>query len=156
MRTRWRMESDSRLTTTSKRSAVTPSGRERPGWRQVVDGAQVAHSLEAGVAEGGHHRLVGVALREGQLVHQAVGQPRHVGEDDGWAWPPAALVVVVTHRGVATRTASGTVGTQPPVACSPAGTEDPGRRVISPVRIFSCSVRMACRSVSGDGGQPGA
>ena len=30
------------------------------------------------------------------------------------------------------------------------------RRVISPVRIFSCRVSTACSSVSGLGGQPGA
>ena len=123
---------------------------------QVVDGAQVGAHLEAGVAEGGHHLLVGVAVREGELVDQSVGQARHLGEDDSWASPPGRSSVRLAHRGVATRTASGTVGTQPPVACSPAGTERPGRRVISPVRIFSCSVRMACSSVSGDGGQPGA
>ena len=31
-----------------------------------------------------------------------------------------------------------------------------GRRVIAPVRIFSCRVRMAWRRVSGAGGHPGA
>ena len=123
---------------------------------QVVDGAQVAAHLEAGLAEGGHHLLVGLARRKGELIDQAVGQPRHLGEDTGRGGHRRGRRGRPAHRGVATRTASGTVGTQPPVACSPAGTEDPGRRVISPVRIFSCSVRMACRSVSGDGGQPGA
>src|SRR5580700_7171049 len=122
---------------------------------QVVDGTQVGARLEASVAEGGRHRLVGLAGREGELVHQSVVQARHIREDDR-ARRRGSARGALAHRGVATRTASGTVGTQPPVACSPAGTELPGRRVISPVRIFSCSVRMACSNVSGDGGQPGA
>ena len=123
---------------------------------QVVDRAQIRAHLEPGVAERGDHGSVGVAAGEGQLVDQPVRQTGHLGQDARWCRRRYGGRSGVAHRGVATRTASGTAGTQPPVACSPAGTELPGRRVISPVRIFSCSVRMACRRVSGDGGQPGA
>jgi len=61
------------------------------------------------------------------------------------------------HFGVATCSASDTSGVHPSLMSS--GTTASGswgRRVISPVRIFSWRVRMACSSVSGEGGHPGA
>ena len=131
-------------------------GQRPPRVRQVVHRAEVGARLEAAEPEGLDHLGVAVAVREGQLVHQAVGQARHVGQDGRRRRRRGLCRTRVAHRGVATRTALGTVGTQPPVACSPTGMLVPGRRVISPVRIFSCRVKMACSNVSGEGGQPGA
>ena len=93
---------------------------------QVVHRTEVGAGLEAGVAEGGHHEPVGVAAGKGQLVDQAVGQARHLGENVRGRHRRSGSRGGVAHRGVATRTASGTVGVQPPVACSPAGTRRAG------------------------------
>ena len=130
-------------------------GQGAAGVSEVVDRAEIGAHFEAGTAERRHHAVVRVAAGEGQLVDEAVRQPGHLRQHLVRGCRGGSRGCFA-HRGVATRTASGTLGTQPPVACSPTGTELPGRRVISPVRIFSWSVRTACSNVSGDGGHPGA
>ncbi len=138
----------SRLTTTSKRVAADPLGQAARAVAEVVDAAEVGAELEAGVLERGDLRAVLLARREHRHVGGAAGLGHDAGEGHG---------CFAGHVGVPSLTVTGTSGVHglsgDPLGVTGAGSS---RRSSSPVRIFSCSVRMACISVSGLGGQPGA
>ena len=74
-------------------------------------------------------------------------------DEDGWGGQGRKG----DHFGVPILTATGTSGVQiPPAASRWVGVPSCRRFIISPVRICSCSVKIACINVSGLGGQPGA
>src|SRR5437763_5451229 len=103
-------------------------GRKRaPAMAEVVDSAHVDAHLETLVLEPGNDLQIVVTRR----VDDLAGGRRH-------------------QRGVPTCTGTGCS------TCSSApAPEARRRRVISPVRIFSCRVRIECSNVSGVGGHPG-
>ena len=115
-------------------------GQFTAGVAQVVHGAQV----------NGHFKALGLELVDEVEVLLARREVTLDGVQCG-------LGGDVAHLGVPNRTAVGTSGVHGlSGVTSAAPAPESRRRVISPVRTFSWRVKMACISVSGLGGQPGA